>query len=74
MKELNCYAETSDGLVRLNIKKDGEDITVYENDVLRDDFYLFADLLEAYNEVYYDSKEDYKKEKSKKFSNYFNGE
>ena len=75
MKELNCYAETNDGLVRLDIREEnGEEngeISVWENDDLRDDIYLFSDLVFEYSEFYYETKQDFKTDNKKKFVDYF---
>ena len=75
MKELHCYAETYNGLVRLDIREeDGEEngeVSVWENDDLRDDIYLFSDLIVEYGEYYYDTKQDFKTDNKKKIMDYF---
>ena len=65
---LNCYAETDDGLVRLLIQKEGNDMSVWENDDLNDIINSFEELVETYGSVYYETKEDYKKGNGKKFA------
>lgn len=75
MRELNCYAETNDGLVRLQIREENHeehgDVSVWENDDLRDDIFTYNTLIVEYSEYYYDTKEDFKKSIKQKFSEYF---
>lgn len=76
MEELHCYAETYDGLVRLDIRRENNEehgeISVWENDDYRDDICLFEELIGEYGEFYYDTKRDFKTGNKKKFLDYFN--
>lgn len=71
---LNCYVETFDELVRLEIRGEGKpcyNVDIWENDVLRDDISTLTDLVDVYSEFYYKTKEDFKKDRKKKFFDYF---
>jgi len=78
MTELNCYAENYNGLVRLYIREENHeehgDVSIWENDELRDDLYSYGDLIGEYGEFYYDTKQDFKDDNKQKFSEYFNFE
>lgn len=74
MKEIHCYAETNNGLVRLFVREENVEeieIAVWENDDLRDDICLFSELNEEYGEYYYETKQDFKTENKKRFKDYF---
>ena len=76
MRELTCYAETYNGLVRLDVREENHeehgDVSVWENENLRDDICTYQELIIEYGEYYYDTKDDFKQDDKQKFSEYFN--
>lgn len=74
--KLNCYVQNGGDIVGISIMlTNNKDYPVSCHEIrsndLNDSFNTYDGLIEAYGDTYYDSLDDYKRDKIKKFADWF---